>query len=855
MQTDAALDSQLKEAAQLTDAAWVALVERVNGMWLMLASYRLTKSAQNELIGIAAVPSTDAWMCGALSGRHVRSAALPENRFLGAGRFFAYPLRDESKLILVGANADMPAAAQRVWRLTASLLSGRSDPETRTLLPNLQSDMASNPPLALKKILLNFTQAVSCRGAWLAIRRGNALDIQAEWNAPKAQNASLIIEDNPILRRVNRSLADVALTSEQPNFDRLPFTNLKSDGGAWICLPLILGKRLIGVVALWRKKEFTNAERGQLRELAASVPHMVDMTVAFLEVSAHLSRLRFLNDVALTVSSAQNLDQIAQRIFNLLARSFDTKFIALFLKFDDGRILREYRLQDGKLAVVNTSVMARRLADTLEGTRARRVANSSDEKFIGVYESACSELSLPLRYHSQTIGALILESSQPEAFSEYDEYLMGVVASHLAGLIEYVRLREEAEGRARSLELIHEVVQQIIGLNDKKEMASIAANLVARDFHYEWIAILLADERGEFSIRGVGATQAQTFSHSLDDTMTRFLRGGENLLINDVSKNKAQTDLEAQSEICVAVKDGERILGMINARSREANAFSHNDFIAMESLAGILASVTTSADQYQRLQETIRQLRLTETELNERIEAQRAAENRLLQAAKLAAVGEMAAGVAHELNNPLTAVAGFSELALEGLPEDSPRRKDLLIVLQEAQRAGAVVRRLLDFSRQGERIRASADLNEVVRDVIALTRHLIKTSDVILTLELDESLPWILIDSNQMKQVLLNLIHNALQAMPRGGTLRVQTFSAERENKNWAVMSVSDSGAGIPSDEQSKIFEPFFTTKGARGGTGLGLSVTYSIVADHGGMIELNSVPAVGSTFETWLPL
>ncbi|MCZ2127326.1 MAG: GAF domain-containing protein [Anaerolineales bacterium] len=821
MPTDIHLDSQLKEAAQLTDAVWVALVERVGGVWLMRASFRLSKSAQNELIGLTAVAATDAWMCGALIGRHVRSAAIPKNRFLGARRFYAYPLRGETKLLLIGADAEQPSAAQRIWRLTASLLSERSDLET-PLLSNLQPDLTSNLPLALEKILLNFTRTVSCRGAWLAVRRGSSLDVQAEWNAPKARNASLTIEDNPVLRRLNRSLADVALTAEQPNFDRLPFMNLKS-GGAWICLPLALGRRLIGVVAMWRQKEFSAAERGQLRELAASAPQAVDVALAFSEMSAHLRRLGLLNDIALTVSSAQNLDQIAQRIFNLLARSFNTELIALFLKFDDGHLLRDYRLQDEKLIVAHASPPNRRLAPLLEESRARRVADKTQAGFVGVYESARSELALPLRYHGQTIGALIVENAQPEAFSQYDENLMVVVASHLAGLIEYVRLREEAQGRARSLELIHEVVQQIIGLNDKSEVAAIAADLVARDFHYESVIISLADDAGEFSIRGVGGKPLQ--------------------------------GVEAQSEIDVDIQDGERILGNVRASSREANAFSRNDFIAMEALAGILSSVTTSANQYQRLQETIRQLQLTETELNERIEAQRAAENRLLQAAKLAAVGEMAAGVAHELNNPLTSVAGFSELALEGLPEDSPRRQDLLIVLQEAQRASSVVRRLLDFARQGERVRASADLNEVVRDVIALTRHLIQTSDVNLILELDETLPWISIDSNQIKQVMLNLIHNALQAMPQGGELRVRTFAAKRENKNGLTLSVGDTGVGISDEEQAKIFEPFFTTKGASGGTGLGLSVTYGIVADHDGVIELISAPASGSTFEVWLPL
>jgi two-component system NtrC family sensor kinase len=106
-----------------------------------------------------------------------------------------------------------------------------------------------------------------------------------------------------------------------------------------------------------------------------------------------------------------------------------------------------------------------------------------------------------------------------------------------------------------------------------------------------------------------------------------------------------------------------------------------------------------------------------------------------------------------------------------------------------------------------------------------------------------------------MKQVLLNLIHNALQAMPKGGEMRVRTFLDKRENRGWAVMSVQDTGTGISPEDQAKIFEPFFTTKGSSGGTGLGLSVTYGIVADHGGTIEVLSQSGRGSVFEVWLPL
>jgi two-component system, NtrC family, sensor kinase len=165
------------------------------------------------------------------------------------------------------------------------------------------------------------------------------------------------------------------------------------------------------------------------------------------------------------------------------------------------------------------------------------------------------------------------------------------------------------------------------------------------------------------------------------------------------------------------------------------------------------------------------------------------------------------------------------------------------------------VRRLLDFARQSESTRARASLNEVVEDIVALSKHLIHTSGVELKLDLEVNLPWVVMDANQMKQVLLNLVHNALQAMPNGGEMKIVTESVARNNRDWVVVSVMDTGVGIPQLEQARIFEPFYTTKGNQGGTGLGLSVTYGIVTDHGGLIDVESQPGVGSKFTVWLPL
>ncbi len=271
--------------------------------------------------------------------------------------------------------------------------------------------------------------------------------------------------------------------------------------------------------------------------------------------------------------------------------------------------------------------------------------------------------------------------------------------------------------------------------------------------------------------------------------------------------------------------------------------------------AAVLDGLMDNDRQTSLLQEALQELENTQQELQARISAQQAAESRLIQTTKLAAVGEMAAGVAHELNNPLTTVVGFSELVLESLNPESPQATDLTVVLKEARRARDVVRRLLDFSRQSETLRVKADLNEILQDVLALMQHLFQINGVEVVAKYDSDLPWVLIDRNQMKQVFLNLLHNALNAMPKGGRLSIETNRRSRYDKLLVSVSIKDNGMGIDSENLPRIFEPFFTTRADQGGTGLGLSVTYGIISEHGGVIEVESTPNGGSTFTVLLPI
>ncbi|HSJ89758.1 MAG TPA: GAF domain-containing protein [Anaerolineales bacterium] len=867
------MDSQLKEASQLTNVVWSALVEREAGKWRVLTNYHLGKKLQPELVKFLSKAEVDSWLCGALSGGQSRSVSLPESSKLEAGRLFAFPLAGVSRVIVAGAD-QLTSESQRMWRLVVSALqkdesgseiSPLSSVAVSLLVPDLDSENPYDLPRALDRALRSFVRLVPVQGAWLAIRRGESLEVGAQWNAPACADLVLSIDGNSLLHRVNRNLAPLSVSRDSASWSEIPHKGLKASTRLWTCVPLVIGQRLIGALVLWRSSEFKGDEWNRLMELATQVAPSIETIITFAEMAGHLRRMAMLNDFALTVSTGRNLDQIARRMFALLSRSFGTELIVLYLLSSDGRLLNEYRSVDGTMASTIQSADENRITPLVKAGQKVRLGDQTTVK-LPLYEKALSGLYVPLRFRGQIIGILCIESLRNEAFNFYDESLMTVIASHLASIADYTRLREEAEGRARNLGLIHEVVQQVIGLTDPRAVAEITAELLARYFAYELAAVFIADEKGNLTIGGFGGTSQnvvrramKSFEYPLSGGSTgHVFQTGESIVVNDVLQDKRYRSIkgwQAGSEMCVVIREGVKILGIIDVESSSRNAFTHNDFMALESLAGILASVITSADQYQRLQIMITQLRSTQVELRARMEAQRTAENRLIQAAKLAAVGEMAAGIAHELNNPLTSVTGFTELALTEIPKETETYKDLEMVLQEALRARSVVRRLLDFARQSESTRARASLNEVVDDVVALSRHLIHTSGVDLKLDLEVNLPWVVVDVNQMKQVLLNLVHNALQAMPNGGEMRIMTESVARSNRDWAVVSVMDTGIGISPAEQARIFEPFYTTKGNRGGTGLGLSVTYGIVTDHGGQIDVESQPGKGSKFTVWLPL
>lgn len=280
-------------------------------------------------------------------------------------------------------------------------------------------------------------------------------------------------------------------------------------------------------------------------------------------------------------------------------------------------------------------------------------------------------------------------------------------------------------------------------------------------------------------------------------------------------------------------------------------------------LIGIASLQRLSANQ---LEHAVTRLRTYAVELQVEITERRRAEEelrrtqaQLVQSARMAAVGELAAGVAHELNNPLTPILGLAEFVLKKDGLDDAARRDLSIIAAEARRAREIVLNLLDFARQTEPNRLKADVNQTVQDTIALVRSQLESNGISVQERYDPDLPLLLLDVNRLKQVWLNLFVNALQAMPHGGSLavtieRLPVLAGQPGNGKVAVR-VADTGMGIPPDVLPHIFEPFYTTRPVGQGTGLGLSVSLGIIQDHGGSIEVDSREGKGTTFTVWLPV
>jgi len=240
-------------------------------------------------------------------------------------------------------------------------------------------------------------------------------------------------------------------------------------------------------------------------------------------------------------------------------------------------------------------------------------------------------------------------------------------------------------------------------------------------------------------------------------------------------------------------------------------------------------------------------------DLRERLKMEerlRETQQQLMQSEKLAAMGRLTSQIAHELNNPIYGIMNTLELLKTEIPPDSKRRKILEMSLSETERLSEILRNMLSFSKPEEEVRRPLDVNELLEGIVLFMDKQMSEANIDIETRFEREIPKVMGSTNQLRQVLLNMIRNAKEAMPQGGILSLETM---REDAR-VIIHIKDTGIGIPEEIRDKIFEAFFTTKHEVKGVGLGLSVCYGIIKDHGGEIRVESDEGRGSTFSIILP-
>lgn len=366
-------------------------------------------------------------------------------------------------------------------------------------------------------------------------------------------------------------------------------------------------------------------------------------------------------------------------------------------------------------------------------------------------------------------------------------------------------------------------------------------------------AVVVIDERGIVETFDTGAermfgyTAAKVIGHNVnmlmpepylgqhDDYLKRYLSTGEKRIIG------------IGREIAARRKDGTTFpveLAVSEAWLGERRAF-----------VGIVRDITDRKQAEAALRDGNRRLEEAVAALQAKNEEVKGMTQQLWQAAKLATVGELAASIAHELNNPLATVSLRVESLLAQTAVDDPRRRALLIVEQEVERMGNLVGNLLQFSRRGQRQISSVNVAEELVKSLELIQDHLRIRRIQVVQAFDPDVPVIQADRQQMRQVFLNLLTNASDAMPEGGTLTVRTNLDTLAGGKRVVIEFADTGVGIPAEHVPKVMEPFFSTKEEGKGTGLGLAICRRAVQEHGGTVHISSEVGKGTTILIVLPV
>lgn len=417
-----------------------------------------------------------------------------------------------------------------------------------------------------------------------------------------------------------------------------------------------------------------------------------------------------------------------------------------------------------------------------------------------------------------------------------------------------VAARQEDEVRARQQEVVAELGLSAIVANDLQEVLDLVVSTAAETLGVGFGKVLQLDAGGaSFLLRaGVGWRDGLVGAAHIPVTETQggySLRTEAPIVVEDLREEERLQapqlllDHGVVSGMTVLIQTKHGPWGVLGVHSRSRRRFSTNDIHFLQAAANVLTAVL----ERERVEEELRQSR---AEL-----ALRIAEDRLRRSERLASLGTLAAGIAHEINNPVNTILMTAESALMAVRNGRSNgrlEEDLSVVVQEAERCGEIVRKVLDFVRERQPERRDEGVNDLARSAVLMAQKVLRGGTPEIGIDLAEGLPPVKLSRAEMEQALIHLIRNGLEASD--GDEPANVVVRTRADGDRVTLAVEDDGVGVSPEVRDRIFDPFFTTRREKGSAGLGLSLAHSIVTDHGGTIDVESEPGEGSIFRIELP-
>jgi GAF domain-containing protein len=633
-----------------------------------------------------------------------------------------------------------------------------------------------------------------------------------------------------------------------------------------VSVPLKLKDRVIGVLDAESDRlfAFTQKDVRILSQLASQIAITIENSRLFQEEKKRSLQLALINDVGRRAVSTLDLNKLLERVIESIRINFKYNHVSLFLmdRPSGDLVLKTFSDEDGDSIPQGFRLkVGMGMVGWAAKSKKTFLSNNvtQEPRYVPTIQRTKSALCVPLKSGQEVLGVLNVESLRAAAFDDRDVAVLETLADFLTTAMSNVKLYEEAKRKAHQLALTDQINRAISSTLDLKSIFQTVSAELTKVLDYDRLSLafwrpqqhcfeleLVCSPNQVMAGRAELIPAGETSMHEV--VKTKKLHYLANLSLEDSLKSgdSLMFSKGIRSYLAIPILNDQGVIAVLNLQSKRSFAFEDDKVELVKSIGGHLSVAIKNAELFSDLQRAYESLKR--------------AQDRLIQTEKLRAVGEMAGGVVHDFNNILTSILGRIQLILKKLerqgfktPEDLLR--SLRLIEESAADGTKILSRIQKFTKaKKDTLLSPVDLNQVVEDSLEMAKTRWQDPAIRSGIRIDvkkdlQAIERVLGDATELREVVTNLIINAVDAMPEGGKLSVKT----EQDQRFACLKLSDTGIGMTEEVKAKIFEPFFTTKGSNG-TGLGMSLVYNIVSRHDGQIETESSPGRGSTFTVKLP-